>query len=139
MTTMTASRPVLVVSADRDRAEYLAAALRNGGGQTVTTETQGAAAAAMVANGVAGETPGFMVIDLSLPELDLQRLREALGEGAPPPEPLESVERRQIAAMLRHTGGNRRKAAQLLGLARSTLLAKIRRYNLENNSSDTVG
>ena len=39
--------------------------------------------------------------------------------------------RGQIAAMLRYTSGNRRKAAQLLGLARSTLLAKIRRYGLE--------
>jgi len=78
------------------------------------------------------------VLDLTLPELDLQRLREALGESAPPPEPLESVERRQIAAMLRHTGGNRRKAAQLLGLARSTLLAKIRRYGLEPGSEPEV-
>jgi DNA-binding NtrC family response regulator len=54
-----------------------------------------------------------------------------LGESAPAPESLEAVERRQIAAMLQHTGGNRRKAAQLLGLARSTLLSKIRRYELE--------
>src|ERR1041384_2188086 len=41
------------------------------------------------------------------------------------------VGRRQIAAMLRYTNANRRKAAQMLGLARSTLLAKIRRYGLE--------
>jgi DNA-binding protein Fis len=32
--------------------------------------------------------------------------------------------------MLDHTGGNRRQAAILLGIARSTLLAKIRRYGL---------
>ena len=133
MTTMTDTRPVLVVSGDPERAAHLAAALRNGGGTVVTTETHGAAAAALVAS-VEGDAPGFLVLDLTLPELDLQRLREALGEGAPPPEPLESVERRQIAAMLRHTGGNRRKAAQLLGLARSTLLAKIRRYKLEPSS-----
>jgi DNA-binding NtrC family response regulator len=128
----TETRPVLVVSGDRSRAEHLAEALRNGGG-TVTTETHGAAAAALVAGAQGGETPGLLVLDLSLPELDLQRLREALGESAPPPEPLDAVERRQIAAMLRHTGGNRRKAAQLLGLARSTLLAKIRRYGLESS------
>lgn len=138
MDTMTDSRPVLIVTSDRSRAEQFAEPLRHLG-TTVTTETQGPAAAAALAAatvGVPGEGPGFLVLDLSLPELDFQRLREALGEGAPPPEPLEAVERRQIAAMLRYTGGNRRKAAQLLGLARSTLLAKIRRYRLEGAESE---
>ena len=139
MTTATETRPVLVVTNDPDRAEHIAEALRNEGG-VVTTESRGPAAAAAIVSGEHGggmpgagpEPPGLLVLDLSLPELDLQRLREALGEQAPPPESLEVVERRQIAAMLRHTGGNRRKAAQLLGLARSTLLAKIRRYGLES-------
>jgi DNA-binding NtrC family response regulator len=135
ITTMTETRPVLVVSGDRIRAEHLAETFRNDA-SVVTTETHGPAAAAMVAGGL-GESPGLLVLDLTLPELDLQRLREALGESAPPPEPLDAVERRQIAAMLRHTGGNRRKAAQLLGLARSTLLAKIRRYGLETSSDTT--
>lgn len=130
------TRPVLVVSGDRTRAEQLAQELR-AGGSTVTTETHGSRAAAVVA-GRQGESPGVLVLDLTLPELDLQRLREALGESAPPPESLDAVERRQIAAMLRHTGGNRRKAAQLLGLARSTLLAKIRRYGLEPGSETEV-
>ena len=138
MATMIDSRPVLIVSNDRNRAEQLAEPLRQAG-TTVTTETHGPSAAAALAAatmGAPGEGPGLLVLDLSLPELDFQRLREALGESAPPPEPLEAVERRQIAAMLRHTGGNRRKAAQLLGLARSTLLAKIRRYHLEGSSSE---
>jgi DNA-binding NtrC family response regulator len=132
------SRPVLIVSSDRSRAEQMAESWRQAG-TTVTTETHGPSAAAALAAatvGAPGEGPAFLVIDLSLPELDFQRLREALGESAPPPEPLEAVERRQIAAMLRHTGGNRRKAAQLLGLARSTLLAKIRRYHLEGASPE---
>ena len=137
MATMTETRSILVVSGDRERAEMLAAALRNGGGTTVSTETHGPAAAAMVSGGQ-GEVPDLLVLDLALPDLDMQRLREALGEGAPPPESLEAVERRQIAAMLRHTGGNRRKAAQLLGLARSTLLAKIRRYGLEPSTDTEV-
>jgi DNA-binding NtrC family response regulator len=96
----------------------------------VTIETNSVAAAQRLGEGGEGTT-GFLLVDLCLPSLDLQRLREALGEQAPAPEPLEVVERRQIAAMLQHTAGNRRKAAQLLGLARSTLLAKIRRYQLE--------
>jgi DNA-binding NtrC family response regulator len=123
------SRPVLVVSNDPSRAERVAECLRKEVGKT-TIETRGADAAALIGEGGDAAT-GLLVLDLSLPELDRQRLREAMGEHAAPPEPLEAVERRQIAAMLHYTAGNRRKAAQLLGLARSTLLAKIRRYELE--------
>ena len=123
------NRPVLVVSNNPTRAERVAECLRKEGGRT-TIETRGADAAALLGEG--GEAAaGILVLDLSLPELDRQRLREAMGEHTAPPEPLEAVERRQIAAMLQYTSGNRRKAAQLLGLARSTLLAKIRRYELE--------
>jgi DNA-binding NtrC family response regulator len=123
------NRPVLVVSNDPSRAERVAECLRKEGGRT-TIETRGADAAALIGEGADSST-GLLVLDLSLPELDRQRLREAMGEHAAPPEPLEAVERRQIAAMLQFTAGNRRKAAQMLGLARSTLLAKIRRYELE--------
>ena len=126
--TETESRPVLVVSADPERAARVAETLRTGGA-SVTIEPRGAKAAELAGAGEGG--PGLLVVDLELPELDLHRLREALGESEPAPESLEVVERRQIAAMLRYTSGNRRKAAQLLGLARSTLLAKIRRYGLE--------
>ena len=52
------------------------------------------------------------------------------GSARPTPESLDSAEARHIAAMLRFTRGNKRKAALLLGIARSTLLAKIRRYHL---------
>jgi DNA-binding protein Fis len=34
--------------------------------------------------------------------------------------------------MLRHTAGNRRKAAHLLGISRSTLLNKVRKYGLDS-------
>ena len=126
------ARPVLVVGGS---AERIAEALRNEG-RTVTTESRGPAAARLLAEGGAVEG-GILVLDLTLPELNHQRLREALGESAPAPESLEVVERRQIAAMLQYTGGNRRRAAQVLGLARSTLLSKIRRYQLET-PNDTV-
>ena len=126
-------RPVLVVGS---AAERLADALR-ADGRTVTIEPRGPAAAALLGEGgTVGN--GLLVLDLALPELDRQRLRQALGESTPTPESLEVVERRQIAAMLQHTGGNRRKAAQLLGLARSTLLSKIRRYELEATSESQV-
>jgi DNA-binding NtrC family response regulator len=42
----------------------------------------------------------------------------------------DRVTRRTIAEVLRHTGGNRSKAARLLGVSRPTLLAKMRKYEL---------
>lgn len=48
----------------------------------------------------------------------------------PVPETLDAAEARHLAAVLHFTGGNRRQAALLLGVARSTLLAKIRKYGL---------
>jgi DNA-binding NtrC family response regulator len=46
------------------------------------------------------------------------------------PTPLDDAERQHIAVTLRHTRGNKRQAAHLLGIARSTLLAKVRKYGL---------
>ena len=77
------TRPVLVVSGDRSRAEHLAAELRAGGG-TVTTETHGPAAAAMVA-GTQGESPGLLVLDFSLPSVYRHRGGAPRGDRAPPP------------------------------------------------------
>lgn len=129
-------RSVLVVGHDAGRLHQAVQALR-ASGYVVGNEQRGAAAAAALVQ--AGPlAPGLMVLDLTLPELDRQRLRQALGDAEAAPESLDDVERRHIAAMLRHTGGNRRRAAQLLGLARSTLLAKIRRYHLETPSEHPV-
>ena len=56
----------------------------------------------------------------------------ALGpEQSSEPEPLDAVERQHIALALKFTGGNKRRTAHLLGIARSTLLAKVRKYRLE--------
>src|ERR1041384_2003521 len=104
------SGSVLVISADSARAGQVAEVFRPSG-MPISIEGRGSAAAAVL--GPSG--PSVMVLDMSLPELDLQLLREALGDGNTAPEPLEAVERRQIAAMLRSTGGNRRKAASCSG------------------------
>lgn len=48
-----------------------------------------------------------------------------------PDDSLETAERNHIKAILGKFGGSRVGAAAALGIARSTLLAKIRRYNLE--------
>ena len=44
--------------------------------------------------------------------------------------PLDDAEKTHIALALRHTRGNKRQAAHMLGIARSTLLAKVRKYGL---------
>ena len=59
---------------------------------------------------------------LSLPELP--------GPGAPAPVTLGDVERAAIVDALTVTGGNRVQAAQRLGIARSTLLEKIKRLGI---------
>jgi DNA-binding NtrC family response regulator len=46
-------------------------------------------------------------------------------------ESLEDVERRHIEATLRHHDGNRTRAAKDLGIARATLISKIKRYGLD--------
>lgn len=117
---------LLVLERDPARREALLEMLRAAGHQTVFAADGTAAAAAL-------GTPGLdaLVLGLRLPDLDLSRLREALAPGEPvAPEPLDAAERRHIALMLRHTGGNKRQAALLLGISRSTLLNKVRKYGL---------
>lgn len=93
---------LLVADPSRDDVRELARTLQ-AAGHTVATTTTGA------------EGADFVVVDAA---------------SQPVPESLEAAEARHLAAVLHHTGGNRRQAALLLGVARSTLLAKIRRYGL---------
>lgn len=53
------------------------------------------------------------------------------GAALPAPERLDAAEARHLRAVLQFTNGNKRQAALLLGIARSTLLAKIRRFGLQ--------
>lgn len=53
------------------------------------------------------------------------------GAALPAPETLAAAEKRHLRAVLRFARGNKRQAALLLGIARSTLLAKIRKYQLD--------
>ncbi|MBA2565712.1 MAG: sigma-54-dependent Fis family transcriptional regulator [Gemmatimonadetes bacterium] len=46
------------------------------------------------------------------------------------PQPLEEVEKRYIGRVLDYCEGNRSQAAQLLAIARSTLINKIKKYEL---------
>jgi DNA-binding NtrC family response regulator len=117
---------ILVLHQDPDRREELAAALRASQDQTVVAQSP-ADAAAMLDPSV-----DAILLDLRVPGLDPSLLREALVPGqAIEPESLDTVERRHGSLVLRHTGGNKRRAALILGISRSTLLNKVRKYHLE--------
>jgi DNA-binding NtrC family response regulator len=117
---------LLILAHAPERRDALLRALRGAGYQAVSAQDGPAAAEAI-------GTPGFdaVVVDLGWPELELRRLREALAPSRDAePDSLDAAERRHIALTLRYTGGNRRRAAQLLGVSRSTLLHKVRKYGL---------
>ncbi|MEO8200692.1 MAG: helix-turn-helix domain-containing protein [Gemmatimonadota bacterium] len=82
---------------------------------------------------LAGSDLDYLVLDLRLPLIDLPGLQKAINPGVPEtPDSLEAAERRHIALTMRFTRGNRRQAARLLGIARSTMLSKLRKYGLED-------
>ena len=117
---------VMLVVASPERRADLAALLREAEHQVDAFPDAASAAESMRA-------PGFdaLVVDLSTPDLDLTTLRKAMSPAEPlEPESLEVAERRHLAHVLRFTGGNKRKAAHLLGISRSTLLNKVRKYGL---------
>ena len=75
----------------------------------------------------------YLVLDLRLPLIRPPDLQQAINPASwGPPDSLEAAERRHIALTLRYTGGNRRQAARILGIARSTMLSKLRKYGLEH-------
>ena len=73
-----------------------------------------------------------VLLDLTVSGLDVGLLRQALPSGQPiEPDSLDAAERRHLALVLHHTGGNKRRAALILGISRSTLLNKVRKYRLD--------
>jgi transcriptional regulator of acetoin/glycerol metabolism len=117
----------MIVSGSPERRRMLEESLRSAGQVVVPPGDSGEIAAALAMPGL-----DYLAVDLSLPLLDLPALQGALNPATPnQPDSLESAERRHIALTLEFTGGNRRQAARLLGIARSTLLAKLRKYGLE--------
>ena len=120
----------LLVASEREVfARALAESIRAQGHQAMVQENPAGVADALGVPGLDG-----VVIDADLPGVDWEQLRSALIPSRPVvPEPLDAVERRHIATTLRYTNGNRRNAAQLLGIARSTLLAKLRKYGLDDD------
>jgi DNA-binding NtrC family response regulator len=116
---------VLVLDGDPDRRQEIAMLLRQAGHQ-VTLADNGASGAATLG------TCDLLVVDPASPNIDVAGLRQAIAPAAPQsPDSLQEAERRHLALVLRHTSGNKRKAAHLLGISRSTLLNKVRKYGLD--------
>jgi len=117
---------VLVLDRNPERRGELVALLRSAD-HRVDTAPDGASAL----ESLGGTSIDAVLLDLGMPGLDLPALRRAIfSPEAGEPESLEAAERRHLALVLRHTGGNKRKAAHLLGISRSTLLNKVRKYGL---------
>jgi DNA-binding NtrC family response regulator len=74
-----------------------------------------------------------VVILTNAPALDAEDARQALEEVDPHEKPIESLadaEAEQIRKVLAATGGNKSRAAQILGIERKTLYRKLERMNL---------
>ena len=120
---------VLVLDRDPDRRGALVAMLRGADHQVVAPSDAAAAAEAIAAAGF-----DALLLDLALPGLDVGTLRHAIAPAEDTePDSLANAERRHLALVLRHTSGNKRQAARLLGISRSTLLNKVRKYRLEES------
>ncbi len=121
---------ILVLDPDPARRDSLAQVLKVAGHTPVAVGDPAEAARALA-------TPGLdhAMVALATPGLDQTQFREAIAPAEPAqPEPLDDVERRHIARTLAYTRGNKRRAAHLLGIARSTLLAKVRKYGLDGGA-----
>lgn len=117
---------VLIVGADQARHGGLAASARAAGLVVAHADDGELAAAALGEPGI-----DFLVVDLQAPDVSLAALRAALDARTPAtPDSLDDAERRHITQVLRHTGGNKRQAALILGISRSTLLHKVRKYRI---------
>lgn len=70
------------------------------------------------------------MIEVSALPIELVRGKTTLGQGQV--KVLADVERDYIVRVLVSVAGNRSEAARLLGISRSTLIEKIKRYRIEN-------
>jgi transcriptional regulator of acetoin/glycerol metabolism len=75
-------------------------------------------------------SPFSIILPENLPE----RLQQKQNPDLPPLTPLEAAERAQILQTLKTTLWNQSRAAQLLGIDRKTLRAKIQRYGMAKDS-----
>jgi len=118
------SKHVIVAEPDPHARGEIAEAFHGLGYHVITAEDAHLAGEALTA-----ADAQYLVLGLNFPRVDLDALRRAIDPaGSAEPLSLDAVERRHIESVLQQTGGNRSRTARLLGISRSTLHAKIRRY-----------
>ncbi len=62
--------------------------------------------------------------------------QQAANASPPPPSTLDELERQHILRVLNETGGNRERAAAILGISARTLYRKLREYETATDSTD---
>lgn len=67
---------------------------------------------------------------------DLPQAMRTARPATPRDRTLDDIEAEHIRTVLAGTGGNKARAARILGIDRKTLYAKIRRYGLDDDASD---
>ena len=116
----------MVLDADSERRQEMATLLQGGGHQVAFANEGGSKELSGLAN------CDLLLLDPTDPGINLAALHRPVPvDGTSTPDSLNEVERRHLELMLHHTGGNKRKAAHLLGISRSTLLNKVRKYGLQ--------
>lgn len=121
------SKHVIVAGPDPHALREIAEAFRGLGYHVIPAED-----ASVAGEALAAANAEYLVLGLGFPRIALDALRRAIDPaGAAQPESLDAVERRHIERVLQQTGGNRSRTARLLGISRSTLLSKIRRYGIQ--------
>jgi DNA-binding protein Fis len=60
-------------------------------------------------------------------------MESGVSVGTPPFETLAEVEKRQIREVLNSAGGNKTRAADVLGIDRVTLWRKLKKHGLKTN------
>jgi transcriptional regulator with GAF, ATPase, and Fis domain len=86
-----------------------------------------------------GDTLRLEDIPLDIRGGKLPARAESAAPAAAPGEPatLRDLERDHIARVLKHTAGNKKEAARILGIDRSTLYARLKAYGLETKEEET--
>ncbi|MCA8975510.1 MAG: sigma-54-dependent Fis family transcriptional regulator, partial [Planctomycetes bacterium] len=80
-------------------------------------------------------TEGEAILDLQLPtvhraEVAVETVAAVASAAAGPVVPLKEVERAAIAAAIQHFGGDKAKSARALGISRTALYEKLKRYEI---------
>jgi two-component system response regulator HydG len=81
-------------------------------------------------------TPGDEILPSALPTRITERAPQPLVQASLPPNPtLEIIERAYIHWVLQSEGGNKTRAAEVLGIDPSTLYRKLLRYGMEGSAA----